>query len=59
MKVNYEKTIKANNHLKVNVDEQQDYIKHLKEHFNKYDKDKVQEISDAGTPMCITCNKKL
>ena len=51
MKVNYEKTIKVNNHLKVNVDDQQNYIKYLTEKFNKYDKDKFPEISDAGTPM--------
>ena len=31
MKVNYERAIKVNNELKVNVDEQQDDIKHLKE----------------------------
>ena len=31
MKVNYEKTIEVNNQLKLNVDEQQDEIKHSKE----------------------------
>ena len=65
MKVNYEKTIEVNNQLKVNVDEQQDDIKDLKEQCNKDDKDKVQEISGAGAPMkknktvCVTCNKNL
>ena len=56
MKVNQYKTIEVNNQLKVNVDEQQDGIKYLKEQCNK----------DAGTPMkkknksvCVTCNKKL
>ena len=47
MKVNYEKTIEVNNQLKVNVDEQQDDIKYLREQCNKDDKDKVQEISGA------------
>ena len=51
-----------NNQLKVNVDEQQNDIQDLKEQCNK---DKVQKISGAGTPMkkkksvCITCNKNL
>ena len=44
MKVNYEKTIEVNNQLKVNVDEQQNEIKDLKEQCNRDDKDKVQEI---------------
>ena len=54
-----------NNQLKVNVDEQQNDIKDLKEQCNKDDKDKVQKISGAGTPMkknksvCVTCNKNL
>ena len=62
MKVNYEKTIEVINQLKVNVDEQQDDIKYLKEQCNKYDKDKVQETAGAGTPMkknkyvCEKCN---
>ena len=57
-----------NNQLKVNVDEQQDDIKDLKEQCNKDDKDKVQEISGAVTPgkrkyMCVSyvikvCRKK-
>ena len=65
MKGNYEKTIEVNNQLKVNVDEQQDDIKDLRVQCNKDDKDKVQEISGAGTPMkknktvCVTCNKNL
>ena len=51
---------------KVNVDEQQDDIKELKEQFNKDhkdDKDNVQEIPGAGTPLkkktfvCVICNK--
>ena len=45
MKVNYEKAIEVNNEYKLNVDEQQDNIKHLKEQCdinNKYD---VQEIT--------------
>ena len=51
MKVNYEKTIEVNNQLKVNVYEQQDDIKDLQEQCNIDDKDKVQEIYGAGTPM--------
>ena len=64
MKVNHEKSIKVNNQLKVNnVDKQQNDITDLKEHCNKDDKDKVQKISGAGTPMnknksvCVTCSK--
>ena len=41
MKVNYEMTIIVNAQLKVNVDEQQNDIKNLKEKSNKDDKDKV------------------
>ena len=44
MKVNYEKTTEVNNQIKVNVDEQQNDIKDLKEQCNKDDKDKVLEI---------------
>ena len=63
MKGNYEKTIEVNDQLKVNVDEQQNDIKDLKERCNKDDKDKVQKISGAGNPMkknlCVAYNKKL
>ena len=47
------------------VDELKYDIKDLKEQCNKDNKDKVQEISGAGTPMkknktvCVTCNKNL
>ena len=51
MKVNNEKAIEVNNELKVNVYEQQDYIKYLKEQFNRDDEDEVQEITTACTPM--------
>ena len=47
MKVNYEKTVEMDTQLKVNVDEQQDDIKDLREQCNKDEKDKVQEISGA------------
>ena len=63
MKLNYEKTIEVKNQLKVNIDEQQNGIKDLKEQCNKDDEDKVQKISSVGTPMknnksaCVTCNK--
>ena len=52
-----------NKQLTVNVDEQQNYVKDLKEQWNK--DDKVQEISGAGTPMkknksvCVICDKNL
>ena len=65
MKVNYENAIEVNNELKLNVDDQQDDIKHLKEQWEIYDEDEVQKITAARTPMkknrpmCVTCNKKL
>ena len=49
MKVNDGKTIEVIKQNKVNIDEQQNYIKDLKEQWNK--DDKIQEISSAGTPM--------
>ena len=50
MKVNYEKTIEVNNQMKVNVDEQPNDIKDLKEKCNKAAKGKVLEISGAEPP---------
>ena len=61
MNVNYEKAIEVNNELKLNVDEQQDGIKHLKEQWDIYDDDEVQKITAARNPMkknkpvCVTC----
>ena len=61
MKVNNEKDIEVNKELKLNVDEQQDDLIHLKEQCDIYE---VQEITAARTPMkknrpmCVTCNKK-
>ena len=49
MKVNDGKTIEVIKQNKVNIDEQQNYIKDLKEQWNK--DDNVQEISGAGNPM--------
>ena len=49
MQFNYENMIEVNNQLKVNVDEQQDDIKDLREQCNKDVKDKVQDITGAGT----------
>ena len=52
-----------NNDLKLNVDKQQDDIKHLKEQYDIYDEDQVQEITAASIPMkknrsvCVTCNQ--
>ena len=68
MKVNNEKDIEVNKELKLNVDEQQDDLIHLKEQCDIYDIgdiDEVQEITAARTPMkknrpmCVTCNTKL
>ena len=52
-----------NNELKLNVDEQEDDIKHLKEQCDKDNEDEVQEITAAITPMkkkkpvCVKCNQ--
>ena len=43
--MNYEKAIEVNNEFKLNVDEQQDNIKHLKEQCNINNKYDVQEIT--------------
>ena len=51
MKVIYEKAIKVNNELKLNVGEQQDDIKHLKEPCDIDDENKVQEITADITPI--------
>ena len=59
MKVNNEKAIEENSELKINVNEQNVDMKHLKE---KYE-DEVQQIIAARTPIkknepvCITCNQ--
>ena len=42
MKVKYEKAIEVNNDLKVNVDEQQVDMKHLKEQCDIHYEDEVQ-----------------
>ena len=42
MKVTYEKAIEVYNDLKLNVDEKQDYIKHLKEQCDIVDDEEVQ-----------------
>ena len=51
MKVNYETAIEVNNELKLNVDEQQDDIKHLIEQCDINMKMKFREIPAARTPM--------
>ena len=48
--VNYEKVIEVNNELKLNVDDQQDDIKHLKEQCDIDDEDEVKEITAARNP---------
>ena len=40
-----------NNELKLNADEQQDDINHLKEQCEIYDEDDVQEITAARNPL--------
>ena len=47
MKVNFEKAIEVKNELKINVDEQQDDITHIKERCDTDDEDEVQEIKAA------------
>ena len=51
MKVIYEKAIEVKNDLKLNVQEQQDDIKHFKEQYDIDDEDEVQEITAARNPM--------
>ena len=63
MKVIYERAIEVNYEIKVNVDEQHNDIKHVKEQCDIGDEDEVQEITAARTPItnnrpvCVTCNK--
>ena len=65
MKVNRENAIDVNNELKLNVDEQQDDIKHLKEQCDIDNEDEVQEITAAKIPMikkkpvCVKCYQLL
>ena len=47
IKVIYEKAIEVNNAIKLNVDEQQDDINHLKEPCDIEDEYEVQEITTA------------
>ena len=55
--------MEVNNELMLNVDEQQDDIKHLKEECDIDNEDEVKEITAAITPMktkkpvCVTCNQ--
>ena len=55
--------MEVTNELRLNVDEQQDDIKHLKEQCDKDDEDEVQEVTAArismkkNRPMCETCNQ--
>ena len=51
MKVNYEKAIKVNNLLKVNVDVEQDDNFFFKDQCDIGNKDEVQKIRAARTPM--------
>ena len=61
MKMNYEKAMEVNNNIKLNVDKQQEDIKHLKEQWDIDDEDEVQEITADSTPMkknkpvCVIC----
>ena len=51
MKVIYEKAIDVNNELKLNIDEQQNDVKHLTEQCDINNDNEVQEITAAITPM--------
>ena len=51
LKVIYKQAIEVNNDLKLNVDEQQGDIKHLKEQCDIYDEDEVHEITADKNPM--------
>ena len=61
MKVNYDKAIQVNNEHKVNVDDQQVDMKHLKEQCDIDDEDKFQKTTVSRTPMkksksvCVSC----
>ena len=61
MKENYDMVIQVNTELKVNIDDQQVDMKHLKEQCDIDDEDKVQKTTVARTPMkkiksvCVTC----
>ena len=52
-----------NNDIKLNVDEKQHDVKHLKEQYDKDDEDEVQEITAARNPIkknqtvYMTCNQ--
>ena len=59
MKVGNEKALEVNSDIKINVDEQQEDIKHLKEQCNMNDDNEVQEITGARNPQknnTATCN---
>ena len=61
MEVNYDKAIPVNNELKVNVDDQQVDMKHLKEQCDVDDEENVQKTTVGRTPIkksksvCVTC----
>ena len=63
IKLIYEKVIEVNNDLKLNVDEQQDDLKHLKEQCDIDDENEVQEVTAARNLMkrnkavYVTCNQ--
>ena len=50
MKVINEKAIDVNNELNLNVDEQQDYLKHFKEQLYIDDEVEVHEITASRNP---------
>ena len=60
MEGNYEETIEVTKELKFNIEEQEDYLKHLKEECEIDYEDEVQEITAARTamtknrPVCVT-----
>ena len=50
MKVNYDKAIQVNNELKVNVDDEQVDMKHLKEQCDIDDEDKLKKTQLLEPP---------
>ena len=57
--MNYKKAIEVIIEIKLNVDNQQGDIKHLKEHFDMDDEDEVREITPKkkNRHVCATCKQ--
>ena len=65
MEINYEKTMEVNIELKLNIDDEEDDLNHLKGQCDIDDENEIQEITAARNPMnnyrpvCVTCNQTL